>query len=100
MERKMRPPAPPNTASAKGDAPNRHPGEWPLPRRISFLTRLRSWWAWREVMDQGVWVYFENDITGERKAVDKGGPWQPVDYMWLAERSGRSIRRDGEVTYF
>ena len=80
--------------------PLHRPSDWKPRSTISIWSRLRSWWAWKEIEDAGVWVYFENAVTGERKAVDKGGCWQPIDYMWLAERNGRAINRYGDVTYF
>lgn len=72
---------------------------WPR-RRVGLLDRIRSWFAWREVRDAGVWSYQQNTITGARRAIDKGGPWQPVDWRWLGERNGRAIRRDGSFVQF
>lgn len=77
-----------------------HPKDWPVPRRVGIWLQLRGMFSWRMVRDSGVWAYYENSLTGERKAVDKGGCWQPIDWKWLAERGGRSISRTGDVTYF
>ncbi|TCM17213.1 hypothetical protein EDF56_106329 [Novosphingobium sp. PhB165] len=45
---------------------------------------LRSLFAWREFRDNGVWVYFENAVSGCRKAIRVGGCYQPLDFEWLA----------------
>ena len=82
------------------DAKRTHPHDWMPPIQVGLWARMRAAFAWKMVKDSGVWVYYENAITGERKALDKGGCWQPIDYLWLAERNGRSVNRFGEVTYF
>ena len=63
--------------------------------------RLHAMFAWREVRDAGVWVYFENDISGARKCIERAGAgWQPVDHAWLAARDGWSVNRYGKRTQF
>jgi len=46
---------------------------------------FRSLFAWREVRNSGVWSYFENDVTGRRKAQRISGSYQPLDFDWLNE---------------
>lgn len=49
---------------------------------------LHSCFAWLEVRDQGVWVYFENYVTGQRKAIKACRAGQPLDFEWLAGGTG------------
>lgn len=48
------------------------------------LLWIRSLFAWREVLDTGVWLYKENAITGARKAQRTGLGHQPKNHLWLA----------------
>jgi hypothetical protein len=58
---------------------------------------LRSLVAWRAVRSTGVWVYCENDVTGQRKAVQVHGGHQPLDRAFL--RNGdRVIAARGSYT--
>ncbi len=43
--------------------------------------------AWRTVLDTGVWRYSENTVTGRRRIVrcSRSG-WQPHDVDWLRGR--------------
>lgn len=47
------------------------------------------WWkslfAWRDVRFTGVWIYQENAVTGERRAIKVGGCYQPIDAEWLGD---------------
>lgn len=52
---------------------------------------LRSLFAWREVRNKNVWAYYENAVTGERRAVRVGGGWQPLDIDWLERRTRPSL---------
>lgn len=52
---------------------------------------VRSLFAWRFVRDSGVWLYSENTVTGERKALRIGSCWQPVDLDWLDNGNGYRI---------
>lgn len=52
------------------------------------MMRLLQWWrslfAWREFRDNGVWVYFENELTGQRRAERRYTRiFQPLDLNWL-----------------
>ena len=53
------------------------------------LRWFKSLFAWRRVSDAGpvagsLWSYWENSITGERKAYQEHGGYQPLDWDWLA----------------
>jgi len=52
---------------------------------------LRSQFAWRQVRTAGVWAYFENGVTGARRAdrINDGG-WSPLDHDWLERRAPRA----------
>lgn len=56
------------------------------------LARIAGWvltpFAWRFVRAEGVWAYFENGVSGARRAVrasDAG--CSPADLDWLARQS-------------
>jgi hypothetical protein len=49
------------------------------------IRRLRGLFAWRRAFDAGVWAYFENTVTGQRKAVRRfSGGYSPQDAEWLS----------------
>lgn len=50
---------------------------------------LRSLFAWKMVRDSGVWLYYENAITGERTATRYSACFQPLDLEWLDRKSYR-----------
>lgn len=50
--------------------------------------RIRAAFAWKQVRDSGVYVYEENTITGERRAIPYSLAYQPLDREWLANRPG------------
>lgn len=52
---------------------------------------LRAFFSWREVRDQGVWLYLENAVTGRRKAVRVGRCWSPLDFEWLSAGIGGGV---------
>lgn len=54
---------------------------------MTFFKWFKSLFAWRAVRNSGVWVYFENSITHQRKAVWRGC-YQPLDYKFM---------RDGDI---
>jgi hypothetical protein len=41
------------------------------------------WLAWRRMMTTAVWLYQENIVTGQRRAIWRGSGYQPVDDTWL-----------------
>jgi hypothetical protein len=47
--------------------------------------RIRSWFAWKDIRDSGVWLYQENTITGSRRAIRLSRTWQPLDVEWLEQ---------------
>lgn len=53
--------------------------------------------AWRDVRDQGVWLYQQNAVTGARRAVRISRCGQPIDFAWIAagEADGFVVDRDG-----
>lgn len=52
-----------------------------------------SFFAWRLVRDQGVWGYYENAVTGERRAVRLwSSGYSPLDIDWLERRPARASR--------
>jgi len=55
---------------------------------MKLLRQLTLWFAWREVRDTGIWVYSENRITGQRKALRISRCFQPLDWRWLMEGRG------------
>lgn len=57
--------------------------------------RLAIPFAWEEVRDQGVWVYSENGITGQRKAVRRPSCHQPLNFEWLTAGTLPAIVIDG-----
>lgn len=52
------------------------------------LRFFRSLFAWREIARHGVWVYFENEVTGARYAdryiIGGHGGTHPAHDRWLA----------------
>lgn len=44
---------------------------------------IKSLFAWKRVFDGGCYAYFENAVTGKRKAVRATGGYSPVDVDWL-----------------
>lgn len=70
--------------------------------------RLWRWikiqFAWKQVRDSGVYVYEENTITGQRRALPYSLAYQPLDREWLRNpvgptgpkplpRQGSAVRR-------
>ncbi len=47
---------------------------------------IKSLFAWRFVQEKGVWHYYENAVTGARKAVHVSACWGPCDIYWLERR--------------
>lgn len=45
-----------------------------------------SLFAWREVMQKGPWVYYENTITKKRKVERIYQGYCPIDRAWLDGR--------------
>lgn len=50
---------------------------------------FKSLFAWETVFATGVWVYLQNKITGQRKAVWRGAGYSPPLY--------RDFLRDGDI---
>lgn len=50
---------------------------------MSPLRWVCSLFAWRLVREAAVWHYYENRITGKRRAVRVSGAHQPLDVFWL-----------------
>lgn len=51
---------------------------------MTLFDHIRSWFAWKEYRDTGVWKYLENQITGERKAIRSNlEGYQPKIFRWL-----------------
>lgn len=45
---------------------------------------IKSLFAWREVRRSGVWAYYENAVTGSRRALRIwSGGYSPIDIYWL-----------------
>lgn len=44
---------------------------------------FRSLFAWRAILARGTWVYLENEVTGQRKAVWKGGCYSPMTTSFM-----------------
>lgn len=56
------------------------------------LRWLKSLFAWEVARIQGVWVYSENLITGQRRAEQQfTGGYCPVDLDWLDAGTGHPI---------
>jgi hypothetical protein len=54
-----------------------------------FVRWVRSLFAWRTIRDTGIWIYQENVVTGERRALRHVGVakcYQPVAHHWLQGR--------------
>ena len=49
---------------------------------------FKSLFAWRVASSSPTWVYLENSVTGQRKAVWKGGCYGPMSAEFL---------RDGDI---
>ena len=47
------------------------------------LSFIRAWFAWKPIRNSGAWVYLENTVTGQRKAVWLHGGYQPLNHDWL-----------------
>jgi hypothetical protein len=60
---------------------------------------LRSLFAWRLVRDQVVWGYWENAVTGQRRAILQITAGQPLDFDWLRAGAGRPyvLGRNGKA---
>ena len=70
------------------------------------LRWLKSLFAWRPVRNTGVWLYEENEITGQRCATEIGSCWQPLNHSFMRKgdlvrcRNGRYvIGSDDEIRY-
>ena len=50
------------------------------------LRWLKIQFAWRQVRDSGVYIYEENEITGQRRVIPYSLAYQPLDRVWLANR--------------
>lgn len=50
---------------------------------------LKSLFAWRPVRNSGVWLYEQNELTGQRRAILISGCYQPLNYGFL--RDGDSV---------
>lgn len=72
----------------------RQPGR---PVRETLRRFLLAPFAWRDVRDQGVWLYQQNTVTGARRAVRISRCGQPIDFEWLANGAGDGfvVDRDG-----
>lgn len=51
---------------------------------------IKSLFAWKHVRDMGCYSYFENGVTGRRKAVRNTGGHSPIDMAWLLAGYGMS----------
>lgn len=50
----------------------------------AWLRHKFRWMAWRTMITTTVWVYEENSVTGQRRAIwYGGGGHQPIDMTWL-----------------
>lgn len=65
---------------------------------------FQSLFAWRPIRNTGVWLYEQNNVTGQRRAIDAGGCWQPLDWDFMragdivVSRRGRYvIGTDAEI---
>lgn len=45
--------------------------------------RIKAFFAWRDYRHNGVWLYQENMITGQRRALKVSSCYQPLDLEWL-----------------
>ena len=52
---------------------------------------LRAPFCWAERRDSGVWIYEENTVTGERRAIWRPGCYQPLHHAWLRAGNGAYI---------
>jgi len=53
---------------------------------------MKSLFAWHCVRDQGIWSYWENRVTGQRKAYREAAPvMSPIDFDWLEGGTGRPL---------
>lgn len=59
---------------------------------MNLFDKLRSLLSWARVGEQGAWAYFENSITGERRAYRIGALYGPKNDHWLAGGSWESPR--------
>lgn len=53
---------------------------WTREQMINFLKAI---FAWEKVFESGAYAYYENAITGKRRAVKNHYGWSPVDTDWL-----------------
>ena len=58
---------------------------------VRVLTWLASLFAWKLVRAQGVWDYYENTVTGRRKAFRVSRCYSPLDRDWLERREPRAL---------
>lgn len=69
------------------------------------LRALKALFAWRPVKNTGVWLYEENEVTGQRRATElSGGCYQPLSYEFLrrgdwvhSRRGSYAIGSDAEI---
>lgn len=52
------------------------------------FSRLMAIFSWREVRFNAVWRYYENVVTGQRKAARCGAGYMPIDFTFI---------RDGDI---
>ena len=47
---------------------------------------IRSLFAWQDVISTTVWLYQENAITGQRRALRVGSGYQPIWLRWIEKQ--------------
>ena len=63
---------------------------WRVARAVGrLLRRMLSPFAWRDARCMSEWVYQENALTGDRRAVHLGRGYAGCDIGWLREAAGR-----------
>jgi hypothetical protein len=56
---------------------------------VGLLRRVLAPLAWRDVRVTQAWAYQENALTGDRRAVHRGGGYAACDIGWLRGARGR-----------
>lgn len=54
---------------------------------IGFLAVLKELFSWKLRIEDEAYSYYENTVTGDRKAILRKGvrPRVPVDHLWLGD---------------
>lgn len=50
---------------------------------LGLMDWLRTFWQWRDIGTKGIWLYQQNAVSGQRRALRLATLHGPVDWVWL-----------------